>query len=107
MTTVDMDDVMPNNNQPPRRFVDRQIPIGVMVVVCLQILTGVWFFSAQNSTIKQLADHASAQDARLDKVDDRTLNIEKSVAILKDRSDENVATSHRIEEYLHSTDRRR
>lgn len=107
MTSVEMDDMMPNNNQPPRRFVDRQIPIGVMVVVCLQILTGVWFFSAQNSTIKQLADHSAMQDMRLDKMDDRTLNIEKSVAILKDRSDDNVATSHRIEEYLHSSERRR
>lgn len=97
---VDIEDMMPN--QPPRRFVDRQVPIGVILVVCVQIATGIWFASAQNSTIKQLIEHSTVQDMRIDKIDTRSVEIEKSVAILKDRSDDNLETSHRIEEYLHA-----
>lgn len=104
MTSVEMEDKIPNKHLP-RRLIDHQVPMSVMLVVCIQIVTCVWFFSAQNSTIKQLSDHSALQDLRIDKIDDRTLDIEKSVAILKDRSDDNLATSHRIEEYLHSFER--
>ena len=104
MTSIDLgtDDMPSDHNPNQRRVIDRQIPVGVIVILCIQIGGGIWFASAQNSTLKQVVDHATSQDQRIDKIDTRSIEIEKSVAILKDRSDDNLETSHRIEEYLHA-----
>ncbi len=88
------------DGHPPRRFVDRTVPIGLIVAIMVQIAAGVWYASAQAATIRQTSIIVSEQGLRLERLESRMAAIEPALAVLKDRSDDNLDTSRRIEGYL-------
>lgn len=102
---VDTDD-MNQQSQMPRRFVDRQIPVGVLIVLLLNLGAGVWFASAYAATIRQNTDRITATELHDKSTDSDIVDIKTSLAVLKDRSKDNQETSHRIEDLLRSNNRR-
>lgn len=99
---IEADDEMGQPSQKPRRFVDRQLPLGVLVVLLLNLGAGIWFASAYASTIRQNTDRISAAETHEKSMDADIVDMKTSLAVLKDRSKDNNDTAHRIEDYLRS-----